>query len=75
MAGGDAAAAGEGLLAGPPSRPPTASGDQGKVSGGDRGEVGGGDRGGGDRGVASGVTGPGTVNGINDSGCSVPCKK
>lgn len=52
---------------------------------GDRGEVGGGDRGGdhgggdgyhgGDRGAASGVTVPGTVNGINETGCSVPCKK
>lgn len=81
MAGGDAAAVGEGLPAGPPSRPlagrsaeARSPGDRGEVGGGDRGEVGGGDRGG-DRGVASGVTVPGTVNGINDTGCSVPCKK
>ena len=60
-------------------------GDRGEVGGGDRGEVGGGDRGGdrgggggdrgGDRGAASGVTVRGTVNGINETGCSVPCKK
>ena len=55
-------------------------GDRGEVGGGDRGEVGGGDRGedrgGGDGGVASGVTVPGTVNGIDETGCSalIPCK-
>ena len=80
VAGGDAAVVGEGLPAGPPSRllagrstEARAPGDRGEVGGGDRG----GDRGGGggDRGAASGVTVPGTVNGINETGCSVPCKK
>jgi len=69
----------------PGDRGEVGGGDRGEVGGGDRGEVGGGDRGedrgggdgdrGGDGGVASGVTVPGTVNGINKTGCSAPCKK